>query len=274
MKSSARSMENIKLFKIQKYLQIFNLAIIHTLKDYKGLVALSIFMTTCLVIFAHLWKIAAAKSGAINLDPNQLLWFIAFNEWVLISIPDVQLDIEQDLRSGRLAYLLLKPLSYLGATFFEAAGTLWTNLIALGAVGFTFTWIKTGILPFEAFYFIPTILLGFLAGCVGLIFQMLVGISAFWTQEVGPFNWIWEKLLFILGGLILPLTVYPKWLQDIAYMTPFPFILGARSALVFDHSLYNFLWITCSIIGWSVLGFLCLFVLYRRGLQILNIEGG
>lgn len=262
------------MHKTEKYRTVFTLAVIHSLKNYKALVGLSLFLITCLIIFAHLWKIAAAKTGAIHFNPSELLWYIAFNEWVLISIPDVQIDMEEDLRSGRLAYLLPRPISYLTAIFFEGFGLLCVNLLILGVVAFSFTWLKVGGLSFGAIHFPLALLLGLLAGCVAIIFQMLVGISAFWLKDVQPFNWIWEKLLFALGGLMLPLAAYPEWLQTIASFTPFPPILGERSALAIHFSLSHALNVTSLLFFWGALGLCLLLLLYRKGLRILNIEGG
>lgn len=259
---------------MQKYVKIFSLAIVHHLKNYKALIGLSLFLITCLLIFAHIWQIAAAKTGAIDLHPTQLLWYIAFNEWILVSCPDVHDDMEHDLRSGRLAYLLPRPISYLGSVFSEGLGILCTNLLVLGIVTFSFTWLRTGALPFDFSVFPITIGIGILAGCVGLIFRMLIGISAFWLQQVGPFEWIWDKLLFTLGGLMLPLAVYPLWLQKIAHLTPFPAILGQRSALAIDASLDNILLVIGSLLLWGLLGICSLIFLYRKGLRIVNIEGG
>lgn len=257
-----------------KYIAIFKLSFVHTLKNYKALVGLSIFLITCLIIFSNLWKIAASKVGVVHLNPEQLLWYIAFNEWVLISIPDTQDEMEQDLRNGRLAYLLPRPISYLGSTFAEAIGAMSANLAILGLVTFLFTWWQAGTLPFSPLGFPIPLLLGFAAGVVAIIFQMLIGISAFWLQEVGPFYWIWEKFLFMLGGLILPLTIYPEWMQTVARFTPFPAILGERSALAFDFDLTPILVVTTSLVGWGLVGTLSLLLLYRKGLQILNVEGG
>jgi ABC-2 type transport system permease protein len=259
---------------VDKYLAIFNLSFTHALKNYKALIGLSIFLMTCLIIFAHLWKIAAAKTGITSFNPQQLLWYIAFNEWVLVSIPDTQEEMEQDLRSGRLAYLLPRPVSYLGATFAEAAGTLSVNLLVLGLVTFSFTWLQAGALPFGPSGLLVTAVFGLMAGLIGIIFQMVIGLSAFWLTEVGPFYWIWEKLLFMLGGLMLPLTVYPQWMQTIAHFTPFPAILGERSALALDFNLHHILTLTCSLLGWGVFGSITLFILYRKGLRILNMGGG
>ncbi|OHE78182.1 MAG: hypothetical protein A3F67_03080 [Verrucomicrobia bacterium RIFCSPHIGHO2_12_FULL_41_10] len=259
---------------MSKYFFIFNLAVIQSIKNYKALIGLSLFLLTCLLVFAHLWKIAATKMGAAHLHPDQLLWYIALNEWVLISIPDSQIDMEQDLRSGKLAYLLPRPISYLKSVFFEGLGMLIVNLLVLGAVAFLFTWWRIGTFPFDASSLIILLALGILAGSVGVIFQMLVGISAFWLQEVSPFSWIWEKFLFALGGLILPLAAYPIWIQKIAYFTPFPAILGQRSALAIDFSFSAVLHVTLSLFFWGLFALGCLSFLYRKGLKILNVEGG
>ncbi len=262
------------MVKVQKYIAVFKLSFLHALKNYKALIGLSIFLITCLIIFAHLWKIAAAKTGAVNFKPEQLLWYIALNEWVLIAIPDIQEDMEHDLTSGRLAYLLPRPISYLGATFAEACGTLSVNLLVLGCVTFLFTWWQTGALPFQPVALLVTIMVGFASGVIAVMFRMLIGLSAFWLREVSPAFWIWEKLLFMLGGLMLPLTVYPQWIQTLAHFTPFPSILGQRSALVLDFSLNTSMTLIALLMGWGIFGLTCLLLVYRKGLRILNIEGG
>lgn len=262
------------MHKTQKYSAIFRLSFIHSLRNYKALIGLSIFLITCLIIFAHLWKVAATNVGIVSFNADQLLWYIAFNEWVLVSIPDTQEEMEQDLRSGRLAYLLPRPISYLGATFAEAMGTLSVNLVVLGLVTFLFTWLQVGALPFHPTGLFIAITFGFFAGIVAIISQMLIGLSAFWLDEVTPFYWIWEKLLFMLGGLMLPLAVYPQWLQTLAYITPFPAILGERSALALDFNLHNVGMVASSLILWGIFGLICMLFTYRKGLRILNVEGG
>ncbi len=259
---------------MEKYLAIYRLSFVRALKNYKALIGLSIFLMTCLIIFAHLWKIAAAKRGIVSFSPEQLLWYIAFNEWILISIPDVQDDMEHDLRSGTLAYLLPRPISYLGSVFAEAAGTLTVNVLLLGAVTCCFAFLQVGALPFHPLGLLPTLLFGFAAGVVGILFRMMIGLSAFWLQTVDPLFWIWEKMLFMLGGLMLPLTIYPQWIQTVAYATPFPVILGERSALALDFNLHHILTLSCALMAWGVFGFIGLWWLYRKGLRILNIEGG
>lgn len=258
----------------QKYLAIFKMSILHNLRNYKMLVGLCIFEVTCLLIFAHLWKVAAARIGAIDLDPQLLLWYIAFNEWILIAVPDIELDMEHELKTGQLAYFLPRPISYLGSKLVEGLGALVLNLAVLGSVAFLFAYMWTGSLPLPLPAFIFALFIGVLAGFLSLIFTMAVGVSAFFVDEVEPWRWVWEKFLFVFGGLMLPLTVYPGWMQSIAQWTPFPAILGARSGLIFNFELSLVMNVLLNLIVWSAIGIILLNVLYQRGLKMLNVEGG
>jgi ABC-2 type transport system permease protein len=267
-------MERPLFSRLHKYFALVTLTMAQSIKNYKMLFGLSLLMVTCMVIFSHIWQFAAARSGSVLYNSDQLLWYIAFNEWVVIALPGIHLEMEQDLRSGRLAYFLPRPISYVGSKFAEGTGALLLNLAVLGPIAFLLTWMWTDHIPLSGFDFAIAILLGLLAGMLGMIFQMLVGLSAFWLQEVGPFHWLWEKFLFVFGGLILPLSAYPQWLEQIAVWTPFSVVLGARSALVIDPSTSHFLWVGSMLLLWIAIATVCLQILYRKGLRILNIQGG
>ena len=103
---------------------------------------------------------------------------------------------------------------------------------------------------------------------------MMVGLSAFWMHDVEPLFWVWEKLLFMFGGLMIPLAVYPVWIQKIAAFTPFSAILGARSALAIEFNFFAAFTLVMSLLAWISFTILLLRVFYRRGLHVLTIEGG
>ncbi len=257
-----------------KYGFIFSLSFLHTIKNTKALISLSIFFIACLVIFAHIWKALSMGSSINMLSSSQLLWYIAFNEWVIVSLPEVQEEMHKDLKSGHLAYLLPRPISYLGATFAKAFGALLANLTALGIIGFTFTLFAAGSLPFSLGNLLLAALFGAFAGIIAILFQMIIGLSSFWIEEVDPLYWIWQKFLFMLGGLMLPLASYPTWMQKIAHLTPFPTILGERSALALGISSMHVLSLLLSYIGWGALSLGLVLFVYKKGLRTLTIHGG
>jgi ABC-2 type transport system permease protein len=252
-----------------KYFKIFSIAFNESVKNYKALIGLSLFLLTCLLIFANLWKVL----GANAYSSEELLLYIAFNEWVLIAFPDIHETIEEDIVRGNVAEWLVRPISYLGAVFSEGMAIICVHLVVLGIVTFTFTGVMTGTLLVNPLSFLFLLFLGFLAGVTGLIFRIIVGLSAFWVKTTTPLFWLFEKLLFMLGGLMLPLSAYPEWLQKIARLTPFAAILGDRSALVMESDASAFLWVAFSLFFWTVIGLLIASILFQKGVRRLELEG-
>lgn len=257
-----------------KYRAFFVMAAIQRLNNHALLIGLSFFMLACLFVFAFLWEATSSRFNTPIFTPSQLLWYLAFNEWLIISVPELEIDVEQDLRTGRLAYLLTRPVSYLGAKIAEGMGILLVQMSVLGIVAFVFTWLWTGGCPCTPGIFFAALLIGVAAGILALIIQTIIGLSAFWLQEVGPVQWIVQKLLFVLGGLFLPLAAYPLWLQHIAAWTPFPALLGGRSALIMSTEIEPIFWIALSLLFWTIVCTWLMNVLYQRGLKVVAIEGG
>ena len=63
-----------------------------------------------------------------------------------------------------------------------------------------------------------------------------IGLSAFWIVDTSPMYWVWQKLGFVLGGLLFPLELYPGLAAPRSRaLTPFPNLCWAagRSAFGF-----------------------------------------
>jgi ABC-2 type transport system permease protein len=87
---------------------------------------------------------------------------------------------------------------------------------------------------------LPVLVLSMLIGsaCV-LLCHLQIGYAATWTGSSAPIFWIWQKLCFVLGGLMIPLTLYPPVIERVARWMPFASMLFAPGSLMFDASLGN-----------------------------------
>lgn len=260
--------------KFRKYLAFFLLSLRHTFTNYPVWIGSSFFLITLMLIFAQIWKLAAVKKGIIGLHQTEILWYIALNQWIIVARPYVHYEIKDDLVGGNLACLLPRPVSYLWATFFGAVGQFTVNFIILGLVAFLFTWWQVGEIPFQILGFFILIFFAFQAGLLSILFRMIIGLIAFWIYEIHPIDWVSEKLLFVLGGYMLPLTIYPVWLQTLAHFTPFPVILGQRSALIFNFNTHDMFVLALTIFAWEIFAVLLLLLVYQKGLRNLTVEGG
>ena len=49
---------------------------------------------------------------------------------------------------------------------------------------------------------------------------VMIGLSAFMVEDVSAFMWIYQKLAFIFGGMLIPLDFYPQVAADHCQSTP------------------------------------------------------
>ena len=177
-------------------------------------------------------------------------------------------------RTGDIAYRLPRPISYLGARLAEDAGDFLLRAATLGVAGCLLTTLLAGGLPEDPSGLVWVIPLGLLAGWVGLCFQAAIGVAAFWLQDCSPVYWIWQKSAFILGGLLLPLEVYPAWLREIALWTPFSALMHGPGRLAYGWQPDLVMTVAAKLCFWGLVASLLMTFAYRRGLRVLDHNGG
>lgn len=232
------------------------------------------FYAIILLIFSRLWWVVMEQGALAGRSPRDLVWYLAITEWVILSIPHIQLDIEADVRSGDLAYRLPRPIGYVTARLAEAAGDMGARLLALAVAGVTLAWALTGGPPGDARGLLLAVPLGVAAACTGLAFQAGIGLSAFWLQDASPVYWIWQKCAFIFGGLMLPLEIYPGWLRAVAAWTPFSAMMYGPGRLAFGLDLGHAAEVALKLGAWGAIAALALVWLYGRALRGLEVNGG
>lgn len=237
------------------------------LLQYKELIGLSFFLVSCITIFASIWKEASVKSTESSFSPVDFVWYIALNEWVLVALPYCHQKISDDFKTGQFSASLLRPASYILSKLFESSGELVASLMLLGPVAFLTAWFWTQCCPLSYLEIFLSIGFGVIGGIVGVLAFLTVGFTRFWFVDVVPVYWIFEKFLFLFGGLFLPLQTYPDWLKTITYMMPSFGILGGRSSLIFDSSLMHILFLTLSCLAWGLIFFALCKLMMKKGLM-------
>jgi ABC-2 type transport system permease protein len=75
------------------------------------------------------------------------------------------------------------------------------------------------ILPFFVLDVIAGILLHF-------HMEFLLGLAEFWTDQSLAFESFYFMLFSLLGGLVVPVELFPQTVRDLILLTPFPYIFG------------------------------------------------
>jgi ABC-2 type transport system permease protein len=251
------------------------LGAIQALAAWPILIGRVMFYLLILGVLAALWdKVAAEQVTPLagTLPSGSLAVYVGVTEWVTLSVVAIERLFEDDIRNGGLEPYLLRPRSYLLQRVAPAMGETVVRGAVLAAAGLAVLALSGRTLPPAAAW--PALLLLGSLGClVGMLLYVLVGLAAFWMRRVLPATLIVQKLSFLLGGLMAPISLYPDWLFDIAKATPF----GAQLYWVGVQALTPSLGLFWTGIGWQVLWIAMLAALcslvWRAGLRKALREG-
>ncbi|HEY3798961.1 MAG TPA: ABC-2 family transporter protein [Caulobacteraceae bacterium] len=228
MRSSPPSGANL-LGTTRAALAAYRVGLASSLAAWPVLLGRAIFYGVCLTVLTAFWdKVGAARLAgtlATRLPPGGLGVYIGVTEWITLSVTPIQLRLEDDIRSGALEPHLLRPKPYLAQTIATEAGNMTARLgmIALGAL--LILTVSGRVWPSPlALAFVGV--LGVIGGFIGILLYCLVGLSAFWLRKVLPPLLIMQKLMFLLGGLFAPISLYPPALRALAEASPFAAHLG------------------------------------------------
>jgi ABC-2 type transport system permease protein len=261
---------------MKKYLAVFKINLLNSLAYPAELVTRSAMILLFMWIFFQLWRITFAASGSdiINgLSLRDTMWYLLLAETLELGRPRLALVISEQVKDGSIAYLLNKPYNFLLYQLSIGLGESIPRMGMLFVLGSVLVWAMAGPPPDLANW--PVALVA-LAGAWLLHFcvNALIGLSAFAVEEVAPFEWIYQKLVFILGGMLIPLDFYPAWLQAIAKSLPFAYMMygPARLFVLPDPALFAQILIG-QLLWLAVLGGL-LALVFSRGMKRLAINGG
>jgi len=259
-----------------KYLAIAGAAVRRGLAERAVLAGRVVFLGAILFIFSRVWGtvIGTGTIAIAGAGKAELIWYLAVTEWCVLSVPPTFLAVEAEVRSGDVACRLVRPVSYVGAQVAEAFGETALRLAVLGPAAVAFALMIAGGWPAEPRGLLLALPLGLLSSALSVLAMTAIGLSAFWIVDTSPVFWIWQKLAFVLGGLLLPLELYPDWLRAIARSSPFPAMLWGPGRMAFgfapDAALETFV----ELALWSAVAAAGLAALSRRARHRLTVNGG
>lgn len=234
-----------------------------------------IFYGVLLLVYTRLWRAIFDSSGPIgSMSPEDCVWYLAITEWITLSLPRNFEDIEQEVRSGEVASQLLRPMNYAGSKVALGLGEVAVRLCVLAPVGVLLAYGLTGqwpTMPQNLWLAAPV---GVLAALLLLLFHVLIGMSAFWFNDVSPTSWIYQKISFITGGVLLPLDIYPDWLRELAQYSPFAVVYYQVARLALGYPSTSLVSLTTTLLTWIGLALVFLYLIQVRAMTRVQLHGG
>jgi ABC-2 type transport system permease protein len=196
-------------------------------------------MVLFMCVFIALWQAIYGTSGRTALEGFTLIdmvWYLAMTETVVLSSSRVFTEISEKVKAGDVVYTLARPMSY---PFYQVAYSLGGSVprfVLNFVTGVVVVTVGTGRVAGSLEGLGAFLATAALALVLDALIAVLIGLLAFWIEEVTPAFWIYQKLLFTVGGLFLPLDLFPRGLERVARWLPFRFVtyVPARSFVAFD----------------------------------------
>ncbi|MDF2924977.1 MAG: hypothetical protein K0R57_3891 [Paenibacillaceae bacterium] len=264
------------VMKIRKYGAIGRITVKNQMAYLLDLFMRTLFLLVILYIFTQLWTATYDGTGERIIGGyrfDELIWYLIFSESMVTAVPKLHITVEDEVKSGGIGYILTRPVSYLLFRYVEFAGEftvrLVINLLVGGLLGVClfglpdFGWGWAGF-PVAA------------AGAVTLNYmaRMLLSLCAFWVEEIQGLLFVYDKLLFTVGGMLLPLELFMEPVRAICSWLPFQTMVyfPVKTAVQFDGA--RLLSMLAIQLAWGLLFAAGLGFIYKRGVRKLNVNGG
>jgi len=260
---------------IGKYAAITRINLLNNLA-YAGEVAYrSIFMVVILYVFAQLWTVTFGVVGSdriAGLSLSDTVWYLVMTETIMLSKIRFAGKIAEEVKDGSLAYTLGRPYSYLLYHFFYNLGDTLMRLVINFSAGSLLVTLLVAPLPATNLpaVFVTVLLAVALDFCI----TGLIGLLAFFTEDVDSFVLIYNKVLFILGGMMIPLDFFPAWLRDLSLALPFNYAIYAPARLFVQFDAGRWAGVAAMQVFWIAVCAAGLGLMFRWGTRRVSINGG
>ncbi|MBP1992414.1 ABC transporter permease [Paenibacillus eucommiae] len=225
-------------------------------------------------IYVSIWTGLGADSSLGEYGVKGMVSYIAFNQaslWITLFITN-GLGIEQSVRTGQISLDLMRPVHLFYQTMSREWGQIYYQfLYKFIPIYLLYFFLFSLQIPKQASVYATTALALVLAAYISICINYLIGVAAMWTTESRWLYWVNYAFSMLLSGFFIPLEWLPSGLSDIAFYSPYPYLLyyPTRIYLQMEQGTVLFgslLW----CIGFTLL---CLFatVLVRRKLEV---QGG
>lgn len=237
----------------------------------------TVFLAVILYIFLQLWRVTYAEIGATQLGGltlAQMLWYLSMTEAITLSGPRIAQEIDQDVRTGALAVQLIRPLAYPLARLWTTLGERVVRFFINAVVGAAIALAIVGPIAFTPLGLLLFALSLPLAFVLDFLGNFLIGLAAFWLEDTSGLALIYSRVTMILGGMLIPIELFPISLQPALRALPFASIVYGPARL-FVHADMAFLADLAVRQGAAValLG-LAVALVYRAGLARIHSNGG
>jgi ABC-2 type transport system permease protein len=173
--------------------------------------------------------------GGYTFNQMMLYYVVAATLYQLVQ-PDVGIVL-REIYDGTLTKFLFYPVEFFQFKFMSHVAHMMTVIIQL-IFGLGVYWAIFGSQGFQNITLVTTLLAIFVAVLSGYLFFMCaacIETLGFWVEAVWGLVLMLQFVTNLLGGKLLPLSVFPEWLQSAIQWLPFPYMVSFPARLFLNE---------------------------------------
>ena len=230
--------------------------------------------------FISIMIFKAFYSGVSTPEPLSLvqtLTFVWLGQTLVPLLPwHPDREIEAQIRSGQVAYDLIRPVNlyatYLTKSFALRLTPLLMRSIPFFLIVILFLELKAPHSPLAGLGFVCSVCL---ATLLSAVITALTGVTLFWTLSGTGINRMLPHCASLLSGNFIPLPLFPSWLQPFLSWQPFRGIVDIPcriyTGVIPEHQISFYLGFQ---LAWALVFIWLGNTLLSRSLKRLVVQGG
>lgn len=252
----------------------FQRSIAYKLEYYIGLANAFLYI----FIFTSVWQTVANESPSAlgTWTGSGLISYAILSTLIKVSFGRNEALLANKIKTGDIAYDILKPYNLVFMYVADSIGVSLFQLFARAIPLLIFSFIFFGMLPpvdFISFIkFIPLYISSFF---IFLLFGFMISSLAFFFTETFSFLILYNALVSLMSGAVIPLNLFPEYLITFISWTPFPYLYYYPTAVLIGNPIqFSYGEVLCR----SLLGLVSVsipaFTIYFSGKKKLEFAGG
>ncbi len=262
----------------RKYAVIYQSVLQENLQ-YAANVAMGFFTYFVFIfIFIKLWgyMYRTPEELIAGYTKEQMIWYVMMTEMLYFgsNANAVAGEVARDVRGGNIAYLMNKPYHYTLYILTKYTGEWSIRLPMYAALAVVIGIVMVGPLPRYRLIALPLMALCVILGLtINAVFKLCISLFSFWIEDTAPFQWLYNKVILVVG-IMFPVEIFPETLQPLLKLTPIYTVCYGPAKLIVDFSLEKCLEIVAAQILYLTVGCGLMFLIYRKGVRKLYVNGG
>lgn len=255
------------------YACAFGRALLRCMRDPIDLATRVAFLLVILMVLSALWGTATAAHGGLlgGYTKASLLWYVFAAQLAVFGVRTKMVEeVGEAIGKGGIAVEMLRPVSVVGLRLAVESGECSARLAVAGVAGAILTTVLVG--PPPSWGALALAIPAAWIGCmVNLFVQHAFGGLAFWVSDARSAWFLYQKLVFLLGGMLIPLQLLPTALASVCIALPFSAMAydpGRIASGHFSPTLY------LGQVGWGVCALALAVLVFRAGEKRLEVRGG